>query len=124
MQALNETQSALLNAIFAFPFENKQRIIANSQLDKANILDPYGSLGFSTPNNDQPRGGYDAPITLAWNDEDGVPVELIVLVSCGAIAEICIYKVDGSNIIGAIDPSNLYLRDIPLTDDSGESLAR
>lgn len=121
MRSLDNNQKQLLNAILAFPFEGKEKVIEASRLDEADVLDPYGSLGFFPPGDPRWKKPCSAPLTVAWNDVDGIPVEFIVLLAGGVLSELCIFKVDGSAIEGKIDPSALYVPDIPLTDDTGRS---
>ena len=95
-------ESAFLKRMLDYDFEGKE--VINEQILSAkaiglNSVDKFGSISLSTKSKVKARVSSRVPIELEGKDKDGVPIAVLLHVIDGSIAELEIYKADGSPII-------------------------
>ena len=84
--------------MLADPFPGAHELRQQAAAARVRSIDAEGSIAFDSA-ADVPAGtGYQSPVTAIAEDEDGVQIEMGLLVRDGKLSELDVWKGDGSPI--------------------------
>lgn len=100
MRDLTIDEKRILTRIFEELPEARTRLSEQAASARVTTIDDEGSLKFFVPatvarvENVKDR----VPVTMSYDDDDGLPVYLLLHLEGGLLSELEIYKADGSKI--------------------------
>lgn len=97
-QVLTENEKTMLERLLEAEFPGRDQIRQQITKSVATVIDEYGSLRFDVRSDIKAPVTRRIPIEAETEDTDGVPIHLLLHVVEGKIAELEIYKDDGSPI--------------------------
>jgi hypothetical protein len=110
MRDLTERERGILEQMLERLPHATNLLREQSRAAQVTTIDDDGSLSFSIA----PTAPYAAmvvdrvPITAMFDDDDGIPVYLLLHILDGRLSELEIYKADGSKILSEPVPERLY----------------
>ena len=110
MRALTSEERRILNRILAQIPNAKDQLKQQARSAKVITLDAEGSLRFALPPSITPLtiSTDRVPVTGIFDDDDGIPVYILLHIEGGKISELEIYKADGSTILRRPAADKLY----------------
>lgn len=110
MRDLTDDERGILERIFVELPDAKDELKAQSKSAKVIILDQEGSLRFTVPSSLSASEKFAdrVPVTAIFDDDDGIPVYLLLHMKDGKLFELEIYKADGSKIVRTPVAEKLY----------------
>ena len=95
---LSKHEREILERMLQEPFPRADELRRQLASARVKTLDDDGSLGFDTATDVTPGTGYESPVTAVGQDQDGVHIEMGLLVQDGKLSELDVWKGDGSAI--------------------------
>jgi hypothetical protein len=110
MRDMTYDERRILDRIFAQLPAAKEELEEQARASKVISLDEDGSLQFGVAPSIPPSAKLAdrVPVTAIFDDDDGIPVYLLLHIQEGKLFELEIYKADGSKIISAPVAEKLY----------------
>jgi hypothetical protein len=112
LRPLTELEIGILNKLLSREFHGVNELkaqIGDTSAISTKDTDNYGSILLSTTSTHKAQVQSRVPVEATFNDEDGVPVIILLHVVDGFVNELEIVKGDGLPLIGPINPENLTL---------------
>ena len=120
---LSQTERDILGRLLERDFPGREEIRRQLEQCLVRIIDEEGSLEFKVESKVSAPVARRVPVEAEMRDEDGIPVRLLLHVVDNVVAELDVYKADGSPLIKELTPSALRLvnpdEDIWLGDSAG-----
>ena len=106
---LSTDERQLLNRLLEEPFPGRDEFALQLSGSQVRIVDADGSMEFHVTSADVAPVRHRVPAEARYDDSDGTPVHLLLHVVDGRVAQLEIYKADGSTIERRPSPSDLQV---------------
>lgn len=106
---LSTDERELLNRLLEEPFPGRDELALQLSGSQVRVIDADGSMEFHVASADIAPVRRRVPTEARYDDSDGTPVHLLLHVVAGKVAQLEIYKADGSTIERRPSPSDLQV---------------
>jgi hypothetical protein len=109
-RAPDEWETAVLNRLLSHDFPERTAVIRQLEGSKVRTVDLEGSIEFLIgPQDAIDPGALGVVVEGEAEDSDGVTLHFMLHVARGMVKELEIYREDGGQILGRVNPSSIRI---------------